>query len=70
MRESREKEDFHHAGLFGGTDGMPAESRVLHFTSMTHRMGISKADMRGKCLLLHRAAATTEGAVSSKYELR
>lgn len=45
---------------------VPAESRVLHFTSMTHRMAISKADMRGKCLLLHSAEATTEGAISSK----
>lgn len=47
-----------------GTEAGPSENTVLHFPSMTHRMGISKADMRGKCLLLHRAPVATEGAVS------
>lgn len=49
---------------------MPIDSRVLHFPSMTHRMGISKSDMRGKCLLLYCTAAVTGGAVSSKYRLQ
>ncbi len=70
MWETYKNEGFHHIDLFHGKDWMPTERRVLHFTSMTHRMGISKADMRGKCLLLHRAAATTGGAVSSKYRLQ
>lgn len=59
-----------HTDVFHGRWRSPAESRVLHFTSMTHRMGISKADTKGKCLLMHCAAAVTEGAISSEYRLQ
>lgn len=57
---------FHHTDKFNIKDSVSAESRVLHFTSMTHRMGISKPDMRGKCLLVHFEAATIEGAISQR----
>lgn len=62
--------DFHCTTFLHGKQRVPAGSRVLHFTSMTRRMGISKADTRGKCLLLHGTAATTEGAVSPKCQLQ
>lgn len=35
---------FNHTGLFHGREWMLTDSRVLHFTSMAHRLGISKAE--------------------------
>lgn len=59
--------DNHHTDGFGGRWRSSAESTLLHFTSVTRRMGISGGrEARGKCLLVHGAAPVTEGAVSSK----
>lgn len=64
------KGHFHDTNVIHGKESASWEQCTPFSQYDTHRMGISKADMRGKCLLLHWEAATTEGAVLPKYDLQ